>query len=105
AHQPALVDDGDFLVVALVLRPPRDVLDGAVGVVGGDGELLLAVARHHAMLRVDGDPRDYRIALLAEGHAGSDPAADEAILVGADLDALAAAVRHLAGRLGQQQTL
>ena len=53
ADQAGRVDGGDLGVVALVLRPAGDVLDGAVGVVGVDGELLLALPGQDAVLGVD----------------------------------------------------
>ena len=86
--RPVAVDGGDLGVVALVLGPAGDVLDRAVGVVGVDGELLPAVAR--SMTRCSGKT----VILVtvgslgvAVGHAGGDPAADELVLVGAELHA------------------
>src|SRR5262249_52422260 len=99
ADQPRGVHDGDLLIVALVLGPAGDVLDAAVAVVGGEGELLLVLPGQDPVLGVDRDPGHDRVVLLAEGHAGGDPAADQLVLVGADLDALAAGVGHGAGGL------
>src|SRR5262249_44909254 len=93
AHEGGGIDHGDFLVVALVLGPPRNIFDAAVAVVRINGKLLLVVTRQDAVLGVDGDLRDGGVVLVAEGRAGGDPAADEAILVGVDFQALAAAVR------------
>src|SRR5262249_17085964 len=103
AYEGGGIDHGDFLVVALVLGPPRDVLHAAVAVVGINGELLLVVPRQDAVLGEGGDLRDGGVVLGAEGGAGGDPAADEAILVGVDFQALAAAVRDAAGGLLEQE--
>ena len=88
ADQAARVDGGDLGVVALVLRPAGDVLDRAVGVVGVDGELLLALPRSGR------GARGRRVIFVTVGsfrlaarHAGGDPAADELVLVGVRLHA------------------
>src|SRR5205085_3846403 len=99
------VHDGDLLLVALVLGAAGDVLDRAVAVVGVDGELLLVVAGHDPVVGVDRDARDHGVGGRAVGQAGGDPAADEAVLVGVLLHALAAAVGQPAGRLVQQQAV
>src|SRR5205085_339584 len=83
----------------VVLGAAGDVLDAAVAVVGVGGELLLVLAGHDTLLGMDRDARDARIGRLAQWGAGGDPAADEAVLVGVGLHALAAAVGHGAGRL------
>src|SRR5438067_665989 len=64
ADQPARVDGGDFLVVAVVLGPAGDVFDRAVGVVGVDRELLPVLPRHDPVFGDDGDLGDGRVGLL-----------------------------------------
>src|SRR5207249_2473855 len=89
--QAAGFDRGDLRVVAFVLRPPGNVLDRAVAVVGVGGELLLVMAGEDAVRGLDGDPGHHRVGRPADGRPGGDPAADELVLVGADFHALAAA--------------
>ncbi len=101
-RQAGRLDDRDLLVVAVVLGAACDVVDRAVGVVGVDGELGLVLARRHAVLGIDGDVRHNRIVVAAVRRARRDPAANDLVLVGADVDALAAAVGNDARGLEQQ---
>src|SRR5262249_49162848 len=91
--------------VAGELRLPGHVAYTAVAVLGEDGELLNlvllegAVPRRHSQL-------DHLRGVGCRGRrAGSDPLAEELIFVAFRVHALAAAVRHLARRLAQDQAL
>src|SRR5437764_1061142 len=81
ADKALAVDDGDFGVVALELRSPRDILDGSVAVVSISGELLLVIAGENAMLGTHADVGNRWILRPTARHAGGDPPADELILV------------------------
>src|SRR5262249_14989999 len=105
ADQGGAVHHRDLGVVALVLGALGDVLHAAVAVVGVDGELLAVVPRQDAVLGGDHDLRHHRVLGVAERCPGGDPAAEELVLVGAELHALAAGVRHRPGRLEQQQAV
>src|SRR5205807_443027 len=89
----------------VILRPPRDVLYRAIAVLGVHRDLLLVIAGKHAMRRLHLDPRDHWVFGITHRAARSDPAADQAIFVGADLQPLAAAVGDLPRRLLQEQAL
>jgi len=50
ADEAGSLDHGDLGVVAVVLGPAGDVLNGAVAVVGVDGDLLLVLPGEDALL-------------------------------------------------------
>jgi hypothetical protein len=64
-NQAGAVDDGDVGVVALVLGASRDVLDGAVGVMRVNDDLLAALAINDARIGVRGDLDHVRVARVA----------------------------------------
>src|SRR5262249_942593 len=105
ADQAGAVHDRDVGVVALILSAASDVEHGAVGVVGVHRQLLAIVPRDDPLLGEDADLGHDRSGGFAEGSAGSDPAADQLVLVGVLFHAFAAGVSDAAGRLLQEQAV
>ena len=82
----------------------RDVARGAIGVIRGYFDVRRLAGRvHEDFFRRDFEPADAVGSRIAEGHALRDPVEDRLVVIGADVEAQSAAVRHLLCRLGEHQ--
>ena len=102
ADEAVTIDDRNFLIVTFVLRPSRNVVDAAIGVVRVNRELLLVLTRQNPVIGVHADFRDDGVFLFAPRHSGGDPASDDLVFVAAGVHLATAAVRGLAGRFEQE---
>ncbi len=98
------IDRGDIGVIALVLGAAGHVDDAAVGVVGMNGKLLVALAGNNALRGEDSNLGDCWIRGIATRRAAGDPATNQLIFIGAYFEATAARVRNGARRFLEQQT-
>ena len=102
-HEARRFGGGHVLVVRLEERAARHVLDVAVRVARDHRELLLGLRQHRALLRKHFDARDDGVFRVAVGHALRNPALEEVVIIGANIQPRAAAVRDDARALEQQQ--
>ncbi len=103
--QAGRADLGHLDVVRLELGRAGHVFGCAVGVMGHDQNLLLALLAHRPLGREHVDPHDGRVVFVAVGHALQNPAPHQPVGVRILLQPGAAAVRGRADRLEQQQAL
>ena len=102
-EQTVGIGRGHVLVVGFKQRAAGDILGGTIRVMGRYDQLLFSIQGQCPSRRKHLQPLDNGRVGLACRHALGDPAHQTAVIVGADLQTLAASVRHLRGPLGHQQ--